>query len=223
MIGRPWTRADDDTVRAMYQTHSAREISEQIGRTERAVYQRANDLGLRKTRDWIAERTRQAMLDPNHGGRRQQFQPGITPWNKAQNSGQDINHKPAGNCLTTEAMPHLAIPPLVDGETYVGAIGDASGKIHHVILLPGDNAADPWKDQMAWAKSIGGDLPNRIEQAMLFASFKDQFKQVAYWSNQQHASVSGYAWFQGFGYGTQRDTRKDGELRARAVRRLVIE
>ncbi len=82
MIGRPWTRADDDAVRAMYQTHSAREISEQIGRTERAVYQRANDLGLRKTRDWIAERTRQAMLDPNHGGRRQQFQPGITPWNK---------------------------------------------------------------------------------------------------------------------------------------------
>ena len=51
MIGRPWTRADDDAVRAMYQTHSAREISEQIGRTERAVYQRANDLGLRKTRD----------------------------------------------------------------------------------------------------------------------------------------------------------------------------
>lgn len=147
----------------------------------------------------------------------------IASWNKAQNSGQDINHQPAGNCLTTEAMPHLAIPPLVDGETYVGAIGDASGKIHHVILLPGDNAADPWKDQMAWAKSIGGDLPNRIEQAMLFASFKDQFKQVAYWSNQQHASVSGYAWFQGFGYGTQRDTRKDGELRARAVRRLVIE
>ena len=76
---------------------------------------------------------------------------------------------------------------------------------------------------MKWAADQGGDLPNRIEQAMLFASFKDQFKQEAYWSNQQHASDSGYAWCQSFDGGLQIISLKDNGLRARAVRRLVIQ
>ena len=147
----------------------------------------------------------------------------IASWNKAQNSGQDINHQPAGNCLTTEAMPHLAIPPLVDGETYVGAIGDASGKIHHIILLPGDNDAAPWKAQMAWATRIGGDLPTRIEQAMLFANHRNLFQKTWYWSNETDSSDSGCAWYQDFFYGGQGISHKGDELRARAVRRLVIE
>lgn len=76
---------------------------------------------------------------------------------------------------------------------------------------------------MDWAKSIGGDLPDRIEQAMLLALMKDQFEETAYWSNQKHASASGFAWFQYFGYGIQNfyDTTLS-KLRARAVRRIKI-
>ena len=82
MTRRTWTTTEDDAIRAAYQTESAREIAERIGRTEKAVFQRAHELGLRKTRDWIVERARQAMLDPNHGGRKAQFEAGHTPWNK---------------------------------------------------------------------------------------------------------------------------------------------
>ena len=63
---------------------------------------------------------------------------------------------------------NINLPELAEGETYVGCIGDAAGNLHHVILLPGDNDDADWDAQMEWAKSIGGDLPNRIEQAMQF-------------------------------------------------------
>jgi hypothetical protein len=116
----------------------------------------------------------------------------------------------------------ILIPALAEGETYVGCIGDAAGNLHHIILLPGDNDDATWKEQMAWAKSIGGDLPNRIEQAMLFANFRDQFKRIWYWSCETHASDSDYAWVQHFSYGGQYDYPESCKLRARAVRRLPI-
>jgi len=118
----------------------------------------------------------------------------------------------------------VTFPPLAEGERHVGVIVSADGvKRHHIILLPGDNSAANWKDQMAWAKNIGGDLPDRCEGALLLATMKDEFKPEAYWLNEQDASVSGYAWSQGFGDGYQFSCIKLSKLRARAVRRLVIE
>lgn len=119
-------------------------------------------------------------------------------------------------------MQQLQIPPLSEGEIYVGCIGDAAGNLHHVILLPGDNDDATWEAQMEWAKSIGGDLPNRIEQAMLWANHRDQFKKDWYWSNEIHHSESGWAWYQHFLLGTQGYYCRGYELRARAVRRLPI-
>ncbi len=117
-------------------------------------------------------------------------------------------------------MQRLQIPPLADSEIYVGAIGDKNGDFHHVILLPGDSDAAPWKDQLEWAKSIGGDLPTRVEQALLFANCRDAFERDWYWSNEP--SGDRWAWCQYFGYGDQDTSRQDGQLRARAVRRLPI-
>jgi hypothetical protein len=121
-------------------------------------------------------------------------------------------------------MQQLQIPPLAEGEVYIGAIGDKNGDFHHVILLPGDNGDAPFEAQLEWAKSIGGDLPNRIEQAMLFANFRDQFERDAYWSNTPDTDpgYSGWAWCQGFGTGGQSNHHRGNEFRARAVRRLPI-
>ena len=119
-------------------------------------------------------------------------------------------------------MKQLQIPPLYEGETYIGAIGDKNGDVHHIILLPGDNDNANWKDQMEWAKSIGGDLPTRVEQSMLWAGHRDQFKKDLYWSNETHHESDQYAWHQYFRNGRQGYDRKVNELRARAVRRLPI-
>jgi hypothetical protein len=119
-------------------------------------------------------------------------------------------------------MKHLTIPETAEGETYIGCIGDAAGNLHHVILLPGDNDDASHESQLEWAKSIGGDLPNRIEQAMLWANHRAQFKRNWYWSNDIHHSESSWAWCQDFLIGDQFISYRTGELRARAVRRLPI-
>jgi hypothetical protein len=113
--------------------------------------------------------------------------------------------------------------PLQPGEMYAGLIlhkGLREG--HHIILLPGDHDASNWADAKKWAASIGGDLPSRPEQALLFADFRDEFKKEAYWSNTAYEHASGYAWFQSFNGGTQNFSHVNNYRRARAVRRLVF-
>lgn len=117
----------------------------------------------------------------------------------------------------------VTFPALNDGEQWLGAIISADGsKRHHVILLPGELESSNWKHSMEWAAKIGGDLPDRSESALLFATMKSEFKEDAYWTNTQHAAYSDYAWYQDFGNGYQHDYYKSSQLRARAVRRVVI-
>lgn len=114
------------------------------------------------------------------------------------------------------------IPELNEGEIYAGAIIKPDGTGHHTIILPGDNDDADWQTQMDWAKSLGGDLPDRVEQALLYQQLPNHFQKDWYWSNTLHASDASFAWFQGFGYGDQDDGRLSGKLRARAVRRVAI-
>jgi hypothetical protein len=111
-----------------------------------------------------------------------------------------------------------------NGEIYVGLIlGKNGDPDYHLFLLPGDNDPSNWKTQIDWAKSIGGDLPNRREQSLLIANAKEHFKADWYWSSEQHAADSDCAWYQYFDDGYQDSFSLSDELRARAVRRLVIQ
>lgn len=115
-------------------------------------------------------------------------------------------------------------PTFNPGEQYVGAIISADGtQCHHIILLAESREDINWQDAMEWAKSIGGDLPNRCESALLFATKKDQFANEWYWTNEPHAGNSCYAWLQYFNDGYQGDNHKSNEYRARAVRRVLIQ
>ncbi|WP_321906241.1 Lcl C-terminal domain-containing protein [Burkholderia cenocepacia] len=118
----------------------------------------------------------------------------------------------------------VSVPQLAEGEIYVGIVTNTAGEQHHVALLPGDNDGASWQAQMEWAKSIGGDLPTRVEMLFLLENHRDEFEPDAYWSNQPDTDpgYSGWAWFQDFLDGTQYGSHQYGELRARAVRRLSI-
>ena len=116
----------------------------------------------------------------------------------------------------------ITLPDLKSGETYAGLVIDDKGSLHHLILLDGDAYDAPHQEQLDWAKSIGGELPTRQEQALLYANCKSQFKSDWYWSADLHASGSGYAWFQCFTIGSQVSDDVSGKLRARAVRRFSI-
>ena len=116
----------------------------------------------------------------------------------------------------------ITLPELKSGETYAGLVIDNTGSMHHLILLDGDADDAPHQEQLDWAKSIGGDLPTRQEQALLYANCKAQFKSDWYWSADLYASGSGYAWSQVFIYGSQGNLDITSKLCARAVRRLSI-
>ena len=113
------------------------------------------------------------------------------------------------------------------GEIYVGAIGDRAGEIYHLIKLAGEAERAPQEKQLEWAKSIGGDLPTKVEAAMLFAHDKDALQPGVYWTNETFIDTddpecTAWAWHQDFYYGYQTNGPKNVSLRAVAVRRLPI-
>ena len=117
----------------------------------------------------------------------------------------------------------ITFPDLNKGERHVGVIISADGaKRHHIILLPDVLESASWKEGIEHAKTIGADLPDRCEGALLFATMKDEFKSECYWLREQHASDSACAWYQGFSSGGQNYTYEHDELRVRFVRRLPI-
>ncbi|QYG10346.1 DUF1566 domain-containing protein [Janthinobacterium sp. PAMC25594] len=90
----------------------------------------------------------------------------------------------------------------------------------HLVLMSGQAEGVSWDAACAWARSIGGELPSRREQRLLFINLKDEFKDEWYWSSEQAGPSN--AWIQGFDFGNQHYYRKSYEGRARAVRRLPI-
>jgi hypothetical protein len=71
-----------------------------------------------------------------------------------------------------------------------------------------------------------GDLyiPARKELRLLHVNLAEHFETDEwYWSSSQCAGYADYAWAQIFNYGIQINLHKNNELRARAVRRLIIQ
>jgi hypothetical protein len=115
-------------------------------------------------------------------------------------------------------------PVAKNGEKWIGTIISADGsKRYHLFLLPEERESINWKDAMSWAKSIGGELPDRTESALLYSTMKAEFKEAWYWTREPHASDSGYAWGQYVSHGNRYYLSVYVIYRARAVRRLVIE
>jgi len=118
----------------------------------------------------------------------------------------------------------IQLPPLAEGEIYLGGFVDKNGDVTHTILLPGDNDDATWQEQMEWAKSIGGDLPTRAELVIEYEQHRELFQKDGYWSNtpDDDPDYAGWAWCQGFSGGDQYGGEQNRRFRARAVRRLSI-
>lgn len=112
----------------------------------------------------------------------------------------------------------------IEGGHFAGIGRGRDGAPDHMLICLGETPDRmEWEAAMAWAKTIGGELPNRDDARILFANLRELFKKDAYWSNEQYAGDGDYAWCQYFTYGDQLNYRKSHALRARAVRRLVIQ
>jgi hypothetical protein len=129
--------------------------------------------------------------------------------------------------VADQVAPLIApqIPALREGERYAGIALDTDGKpTHHIILLPQQpDDRLTWDEATAWADEVGGALPTRQEQSLLFANCKDAFKPTWHWSCEQYAGNASLAWGQLFDNGYQFNDAKGYKGRVRAVRRFLID
>ena len=111
---------------------------------------------------------------------------------------------------------------LQPGERYVGPVIDADGKLeHHLVLMPQRPEGKlNWQAAMEWAESIGGAIPTRQEQALLYANCKPHLTPVWHWSSETYEDGASYAWFCYFYHGVQYGSHKSYEGGAVAVRRV---
>jgi len=118
------------------------------------------------------------------------------------------------------SVPSIDIE-LQAGEHYAGAVLDDDGAtVHHVVLMaakPGKDLA--WQDALDWAASVGGTLPTRQEQALLYANCKPHLEPEWHWSSETEGAP--YAWGCYFHGGFQCYTIRSAEGSAVAVRRLT--
>jgi hypothetical protein len=121
-----------------------------------------------------------------------------------------------------QAETATPIPDLQPGEHYAGVVLDESGQVtHHLVLMaPRPDKKLQWQAAMDWAASVGGALPTRQEQALLYANCKPHIKPEWHWSSETHADDASYAWHCTFSLGYQGYSHKSAEGSAVAVRRV---
>lgn len=137
----------------------------------------------------------------------------------------------ASDLPATDAAPFVPVattevrnlPPVGaewNGGQYAGMTLDGD-HLAALILLPGDFQGT-FAEAKDWAEKEEGVLPSRHDQLVLFKNLKGEFKDAWYWSGEQPAGGAGYAWCQGFDYGSQNWLFVSYRFRARAVRRIPI-
>lgn len=211
---------------------------------ERHIDSRLQDVAYRK--DWV----RGGVTDPNYmlvyGGSasyadKQWLIDAYTKagWHRVSviNSDERGDERPGLCCITLyiNPLPLDALAPaseaqtvvntplvLAAGEILVSTLSIAGRQPYHLILLPGQ-ADNSWEEATQWATSIGGCLPARYEQFLLFATHPHQFASTLYWSVETCSLDPLFAWCLDFSSGVHDTHAKRGKARAKAIRRVLAE
>jgi hypothetical protein len=144
----------------------------------------------------------------------------------AQRLSDDIGRRPMINSL---CAPRIGAVWSGQGGNYAGIMRGRDGEPDYHLIVGNPIIATTWQQSKAFAEEMEIDghkdfvLPFRAEQALQFANVPELFEEEWYWSCEQPAAHADYAWYQDFGNGYQSYTRKSLKLRARTVRRLVIQ
>jgi hypothetical protein len=134
--------------------------------------------------------------------------------------------------MSNSAQKYLRIGQVEEGTggVFAGIVRGRDGAPdYYLIVGPELGNRFTWDDAKKSAASLEVDghkdftLPHRTEQAVMFGNVPELFEKAYYWSQEQVAGDSDYAWAQTVDNGAQGWCRKDRDSRARAVRRVPIE
>lgn len=90
-MARKWTDEEKRIVREMYPDHSAREIAQMLGKTASGVWQQAQSMGVRTSKERIAEAGRRLARNPNSMAAR--FKKGHVPDCKGKKMPPEVYEK----------------------------------------------------------------------------------------------------------------------------------
>lgn len=109
------------------------------------------------------------------------------------------------------------------GKEEAGAVSDFDGQANTAALVKSkhDHPAAEWAAGLDIDGHADFYLPSRRELRLCWVNVPELFEEGWYWSSTQYSAH--IAWTQRFDGGNQGNFVKDFALRARAVRRLVIE
>lgn len=110
------------------------------------------------------------------------------------------------------------------GERYAGAVLDADGRyVYDLVLMPArPSERMSWSGALAWAKEVGGMLPTRQEQALLFAHCRSHLEDGYHWSCDKYERDNAFAWRCYLSQGLLDYTVQSIGCSAVAVRRVVL-
>lgn len=125
---KPWTPAEDRSLTRLYATLSAAECAAKLDRTEKAVQQRVNTLGLSKSAEWIAERTRTRWAEGRHDNSLAGLARG-RGWNKGI-KGSTGTHE---NCRATQFKKGHLSGVAAERVQPIGALRIADGQLQRKV------------------------------------------------------------------------------------------
>lgn len=152
-----WTDAEVALLRQHYATRLTADLAAELGRPIQRVLAKANNLGLRKTRELIAATARERMADPKHGGRASQFKPGAVPVNKG------IKHPPGwapGRMAEAQFkpgnQPYTTLP--------IGSYRIHEGYLERKVSNAKGNASKRWHgvQRLVWEAANGPTPPGHV-------------------------------------------------------------
>jgi hypothetical protein len=109
------------------------------------------------------------------------------------------------------------------GEVYGGIVLGKDGEPdYHLFAQTKFIESATFEEVKAYVEKVGGEGATRRDLALLRVNAPEPFGTKAFWSCEQHAAGSFYAWCQYFGNGFQYFYRKSNLLCGVAVRRLEI-
>ena len=125
---------------------------------------------------------------------------------------------------STSLPPLPGYPSPKEGERYIGTILRAGGIGHHIFRISTTRGPrKTWQNALNYAAANGGELPDRVESALLFTTRAEgEFDPDWYWTREQHTEYGAFAWCQNFNNGNQNDHSKHSKLHVVLVRRVAI-
>jgi hypothetical protein len=127
-------------------------------------------------------------------------------------------------------LPRIGAEIAELGGVFAGVVRGAEGQSDYYLIVGPEapsklewRAANEWADTVEHLGFADFTIFSRREQAICFGNVPELFQKEWYWSSEQPAAYSNFAWAQFFLYGYQGYYFKDDDYRARAVRRVPIQ